>query len=112
MRTLERKKSSASRLNSVGGGGQNGVHPPSSSSPVKNEFDDLISALRTGDVFAGENMDKFRRNRKFRNSPPRMDRADSFLRERGGGYAQQQQPQQQLHQELIMQQQQQHYRQK
>ena len=28
----------------------------------KTEFDDLISALRTGDVF-GENMDKFRRNR-------------------------------------------------
>ena len=59
MRTLERKKSSASRLanggsrlNSQQGGGGS----------EKNEFDDLISALRTGDVF-GENMDKFRRNR-------------------------------------------------
>jgi hypothetical protein len=55
----------------------------------KTEFDDLISALRTGDVF-GENMDKFRRNRSTkalhghgaRNSPPRVDRMDSFLRER------------------------------
>jgi hypothetical protein len=53
---------------------------------VKNEFDDLISALRTGDVF-GENMDKFRRShvrKAARGSPPRVDRADSFLRERGG----------------------------
>ena len=47
----------------------------------KNEFDDLISALRTGDVF-GENMDKFKRSRKIRHSPPRVDRVDSFLRER------------------------------
>ena len=45
------------------------------------EFDDLISALRTGDVF-GENMDKFKRNRKSRNSPPRVERMESFLRER------------------------------
>ena len=47
----------------------------------KAEFDDLISALRTGDVF-GENMDKFKRNRKSRNSPPRVERMESFLRER------------------------------
>ena len=47
----------------------------------QTEFDDLISALRTGDVF-GENMDKFKRNRKSRNSPPRVERMESFLRER------------------------------
>ena len=42
----------------------------------KGEFDDLISALRTGDVF-GEDMAKFKRSRKTRlgpgekTSPPR-----------------------------------------
>lgn len=95
MRTLERKKSSASRLSANGrlnhaAAGQNGHNGASAAAAgEKNEFDDLISALRTGDVF-GENMDKFRRNRKshggghhgFRGSPPRVDRAESFLRER------------------------------
>ena len=52
-----------------------------SSNDQTAEFDDLISALRTGDVF-GENMDKFKRNRKSRNSPPRVERMESFLRER------------------------------
>ena len=79
MRTLERKKSNASRLN----GYHHGPNPGNgNTSPTeKNEFDDLISALRTGDVF-GENMDKFKRSRKIRHSPPRVDRMDSFLRER------------------------------
>jgi hypothetical protein len=45
------------------------------------EFDDLISALRTGDVF-GESVDKMKRNRKCRTSPPRVERMESFLRER------------------------------
>ncbi len=91
MRTLERKKSSASRLAaSVNARLQSQAAAQQQSE--KNEFDDLISALRTGDVF-GENMDKFRRNRSAkallgngangaRNSPPRVDRMDSFLRER------------------------------
>lgn len=43
---------------------------------AKGEFDDLISALRTGDVF-GEDMAKFKRSRKSRissgNSPPRKN---------------------------------------
>lgn len=52
-----------------------------SNSDQTAEFDDLISALRTGDVF-GENMDKFKRNRKSRTSPPRVERMESFLRER------------------------------
>ena len=80
MRTLERKKSSASRSASKNVLSTN-TAPGGSQNREKNEFDDLISALRTGDVF-GENMDKFRRNRKARGSPPRVDRMDSFLRER------------------------------
>ena len=86
MRTLERKKSSAHRLANGGNGRIAGPPVPhqgqqNGSTGEKNEFDDLISALRTGDVF-GENMDKFRRNRKARGSPPRVERMDSFLRER------------------------------
>merc|ERR1719438_736200 len=79
MRTLERKKSNASRLSSLTNG-----HPLHNGHPGnqdQTEFDDLISALRTGDVF-GENMDKFKRNRKSRTSPPRVERMESFLRER------------------------------
>ena len=46
----------------------------------QTEFDDLISALRTGDVF-GENMKRHEhRNRKSRTSPPRVERMESFLR--------------------------------
>ncbi|PSN56952.1 hypothetical protein C0J52_10873 [Blattella germanica] len=58
-----------------GGGGVGGRRE--SSGDAKGEFDDLISALRTGDVF-GEDMAKFKRSRKSRlatngNSPPRMN---------------------------------------
>ena len=102
MRTLERKKSNASRIHNGGSGYSSGYSScssrGSSSSPAeKNEFDDLISALRTGDVF-GQNMDKFKIKRDrggsnngkggqqgkvvLRHSPPRVERADSFLRER------------------------------
>merc|ERR1712147_453075 len=74
MRTLERKKSNASRLSS-----QTNGHPLHNGHPGNNdqtaEFDDLISALRTGDAF-GENMDKFKRNRKSRTSPPRVERME------------------------------------
>lgn len=73
MRTLERKKSNAGKLHHQ-------AHHPGHGQD-QTEFDDLISALRTGDVF-GENMDKFKRNRKSRNSPPRVERMESFLRER------------------------------
>jgi len=76
MRTLERKKSNAGRLIN----GHNPVPQPGHGQD-QTEFDDLISALRTGDVF-GENIDKFKRNRKSRNSPPRVERMESFLRER------------------------------
>lgn len=37
--------------------------PNKNESPNKGEFDDLISALRTGDVF-GEDMAKYKRSRK------------------------------------------------
>ena len=58
-----------------GGGGGGGRHE--NTGDAKGEFDDLISALRTGDVF-GEDMAKFKRSRKSRiasngNSPPRMN---------------------------------------
>lgn len=93
MRTLERKKSSASRLNGHHNqlnnqfqNGRSSSNGGSNSTGEKNEFDDLISALRTGDVF-GENMDKFKRSRKIRHSPPRVDRVDSFLRERDSSAA-------------------------
>lgn len=63
---------------SAGGGGVDvGGGKHESSGDAKGEFDDLISALRTGDVF-GEDMAKFKRGRKSRiasngNSPPRMN---------------------------------------
>jgi len=79
MRTLERKKSNAGRLTN-GHPVQNGNQQPGQGQD-QTEFDDLISALRTGDVF-GENIDKFKRNRKSRTSPPRVERMESFLRER------------------------------
>lgn len=60
----------------VGGGGSGGGRHENTGD-AKGEFDDLISALRTGDVF-GEDMAKFKRSRKSRiasngNSPPRMN---------------------------------------
>lgn len=58
---------------------------------TKGEFDDLISALRTGDVF-GEDMAKFKRSRKTRlggpkephhnTSPPRQSLHREESRER------------------------------
>ncbi|XP_065208750.1 disheveled-associated activator of morphogenesis 1 isoform X3 [Planococcus citri] len=43
----------------------------------KGEFDDLISALRTGDVFGEDSMAKIKRSRKSRHSPPKINRDDS-----------------------------------
>jgi dishevelled associated activator of morphogenesis len=64
-------------LSAGGGGVAVGGGKHESSGDAKGEFDDLISALRTGDVF-GEDMAKFKRSRKSRiasngNSPPRMN---------------------------------------
>nr|CAD7440125.1 unnamed protein product [Timema bartmani] len=83
-RTIERKNSRDGILAKVGNSLKNGLSNGLSSSTrrestgdAKGEFDDLISALRTGDVF-GEDMAKFKRSRKARvvtngNSPTRMN---------------------------------------
>ncbi|XP_075233363.1 disheveled-associated activator of morphogenesis-like protein isoform X2 [Lycorma delicatula] len=81
-RTMERKNSRTSDSNSIFGNGalKNGLK--GAENGAKGEFDDLISALRTGDVF-GEDMAKIKRSRKSRlngNSPPRcnsLSREDS-----------------------------------
>ncbi len=55
------------------------------SSTGKGEFDDLISALRTGDVF-GEDMAKLNkvRNRRRPSSPARITTATKLAREASG----------------------------
>lgn len=92
-RTIERK-SKEGLLSSIGNKLGLGKGDSKSSQQQqdnnKGEFDDLISALRTGDVF-GEDMAKFKRSRKKgaggqNTSPPRnrngVSREDS--RERTG----------------------------
>ena len=72
-RTIDRKASKEALLNRVANGlnmsnGQtNGCHKGSNGD--KGEFDDLISALRAGDVF-GEDLVKMRRNRRRANGSP------------------------------------------
>jgi hypothetical protein len=82
-RTMERKQS---REGVLSGLKSNGVSKPNDSpTKGKGEFDDLISALRTGDVF-GEDVAKFKRSRRRLangtngHSPPRND--DATGRER------------------------------
>lgn len=63
-----------------------GLKSSDSKNDTKGEFDDLISALRTGDVF-GEDMAKFKRSRKTRlgkdnTSPPRQSLNREESRER------------------------------
>lgn len=98
---MERKQAS-SLLSSVGkslgigkskGNGDCNGHSDSSKDGTlingqKGEFDDLISALRTGDVF-GDDVAKFKRSRKTkgntkgRDSPPRgICREDSRERQK------------------------------
>ncbi|KAJ2951435.1 hypothetical protein O0L34_g13588 [Tuta absoluta] len=93
-RTMERKQAS-SLLSSVGkslgksdcNGHANGDSRDSTlSNGQKGEFDDLISALRTGDVF-GDDVAKFKRSRKTkgkgRDSPPKgLHREDSRERQK------------------------------
>ena len=68
--TLDRKQSREGILSTINKNLKNGT------TDSKGEFDDLISALRTGDVF-GEDMAKFKRSRKSKvsngNSPPRRN---------------------------------------
>jgi dishevelled associated activator of morphogenesis len=97
-RTLERKQAS-SLLSSVGkslgknsdcNGHANGdaSRDATLTNGQKGEFDDLISALRTGDVF-GDDVAKFKRSRKAskahkgRDSPPKgICREDSRERQK------------------------------
>ncbi|XP_025407698.1 disheveled-associated activator of morphogenesis 1 isoform X3 [Sipha flava] len=71
--TLERKncKDGASVL-SNGSAGRRTTNQVSINDHTgdKTEFDDLISALRTGDVFGEDSMAKIKRSRKSRHSPP------------------------------------------
>ena len=77
-RTIDRKTSKEALVNRVtnglGGmgnghsnGHSNGCHKTTNGD--KGEFDDLISALRAGDVF-GEDLVKMRRNRRRANGSP------------------------------------------
>lgn len=85
-RTMERKNSRTTESNGILGNSlRNGLRERGGSgieNGAKGEFDDLISALRTGDVF-GEDIAKIKRSRKSRlngNSPPRrnsLNREDS-----------------------------------
>lgn len=78
--TLERKHTREGILSAI----NKNINLKNGDNGAKGEFDDLISALRTGDVF-GEDMAKFKRSRKNRtgssgNSPPRrnsVNREDS-----------------------------------
>lgn len=77
--TLERKHSREGILSTI----NKSLGLKNGESDAKGEFDDLISALRTGDVF-GEDVAKFKRSRKNRigsgSSPPRrnsVNREDS-----------------------------------
>lgn len=73
--TLERKHSREGILSSI----NKSLGLKNGEADAKGEFDDLISALRTGDVF-GEDMAKFKRSRKNRvgtgHSPPRRNSAN------------------------------------
>ncbi|GLH09543.1 Formin-like protein [Gryllus bimaculatus] len=82
-RTMDRKNSKEGILSKVGNSLKNGLSNGlgngrrESTGDAKGEFDDLISALRTGDVF-GEDMAKFKRSRKARlntngSSPTRLN---------------------------------------
>lgn len=73
-RTIDRKSSKEAMLNRVSkgltiGNGQNGGSNGCHVNGDKGEFDDLISALRAGDVF-GEDLVKMRRNRRRANGSP------------------------------------------
>lgn len=83
-RTMERKNSRTTDSSNIFGNGalKNGLK--GAENGAKGEFDDLISALRTGDVF-GEDMAKIKRSRKSRlnnNSPPRNSLSREDSRER------------------------------
>ncbi|KAK7013354.1 hypothetical protein SK128_008757, partial [Halocaridina rubra] len=71
----KRAKERSSRLNNNGqpGSGSVGGGDSSSGGENENDFDDLISALRSGDVF-GKDIDKMRRKKKHSFSAGSRDR--------------------------------------
>lgn len=78
-RTVDRKNSKDVNGSILGAG-----HPLRSNGVAngklvadKGEFDDLISALRTGDVFGEDSIAKMKRSRRARHSPPKINRDDS-----------------------------------
>lgn len=83
-RTIERKNKEGLLSSVAKNLGLKKGDPKGKQADNKGEFDDLISALRTGDVF-GEDMAKFKRSRKARvgkegstssnTSPPRHSSA-------------------------------------
>lgn len=62
-RTIERKNSREGILNSISLTKKNETNSNGQQNDNKGEFDDLISALRTGDVF-GEDIAKFKRSKR------------------------------------------------
>ncbi|XP_044009291.1 disheveled-associated activator of morphogenesis 1 isoform X2 [Aphidius gifuensis] len=62
-RTMERKNSREGLLNNISISKKNEVNGNNGQVDNKGEFDDLISALRTGDVF-GEDIAKFKRSKR------------------------------------------------
>jgi hypothetical protein len=62
-RTMERKNSREGILNNISLNKKNEANGTNGHVDNKGEFDDLISALRTGDVF-GEDIAKFKRSKR------------------------------------------------
>nr|XP_045619347.1 disheveled-associated activator of morphogenesis 1-like isoform X1 [Procambarus clarkii] len=62
-REVEREKRARERISRVANNGQPNAGDSSSGGENENDFDDLISALRSGDVF-GKDIDKMRRKKK------------------------------------------------
>lgn len=62
-REVEREKRAKERSTRVANNGQPNAGDSSSGGENENDFDDLISALRSGDVF-GKDIDKMRRKKK------------------------------------------------
>lgn len=78
---MERKNSREGILNSISLSKKNEVNTNGQSENNKGEFDDLISALRTGDVF-GEDIAKFKRSKRRPVTPSSQDpRRHSLHRE-------------------------------
>lgn len=80
-RTIERKNSREGILNSISLSKNNEANSNGQqNTDNKGEFDDLISALRTGDVF-GEDIAKFKRSKRRPVTPSQESRRHSTHKE-------------------------------